>query len=60
GVALNYAIGPRRSGDVIAIYANNDRAQKVLGWQAKYSLEDIMSTAWKWEQELKAGQTVFN
>ncbi len=39
---------------------NNDRAQKVLGWQAKYSLEDIMSTAWKWEQELKAGNTVFN
>lgn len=60
GTALNYEIGPRRAGDVIAIYANNDSAQQVLGWKTKYNLEDIMATAWKWEQELKAGQTVFN
>ncbi|MBM3159405.1 MAG: UDP-glucose 4-epimerase GalE [Bacteroidota bacterium] len=60
GQALNYEIGPRRSGDVIAIYANKDKAQEVLGWETKFKLEDIMATAWKWEQELKAGKTVFN
>jgi UDP-glucose 4-epimerase len=60
GTAFNYEIGPRRAGDVIAIYANKDRAQQVLGWETKYNLEQIMATAWKWEQELKAGQTVFN
>ncbi|MBM3414477.1 MAG: UDP-glucose 4-epimerase GalE [Bacteroidetes bacterium] len=60
GIALNYKIGPRRSGDVIAIFANKDKAQQVLGWKTKYQLVDIMATAWKWEQELKAGQTVFN
>jgi UDP-glucose 4-epimerase len=60
GTTLNYEIGPRRPGDVIAIYANKDSAQQVLGWETKYNLEDIMATAWKWEQELKAGQTVFN
>jgi len=32
----------------------------VLGWETKFKLEDIMATAWKWEQELKAGKTVFN
>lgn len=32
GVKLNYEIGPRRSGDVVAIYANNDKAKKLLGW----------------------------
>jgi UDP-glucose 4-epimerase len=60
GISLNYEIGPRRSGDVIAIYANKNRAQEVLGWETNYTLEDIMATAWKWEQELKSGNTVFN
>lgn len=53
GLSLNYIIGPRRPGDVIAIYANNDHARKTLGWTLKYSLEDMLSTAWKWEQKVK-------
>lgn len=53
GVKLNYSIGPRRSGDVIAIYANNDKAKNVLGWNPKYNLNDMMDTAWKWELRLK-------
>lgn len=59
GVELNYEVGPRRPGDIIAIYANNDLAKKVLGWQPKYSLDDMMSTAWKWEQRLKADNKIF-
>lgn len=59
GVKLNYEIGPRRQGDVIAIYANNDLAKEVLGWNPQYSLEDMMSTAWKWEQRLNADEKVF-
>jgi len=59
GVKLNYEVGPRRAGDIIAIYANNDLAKKVLGWQPKYSLDDMMSTAWKWEQRLKADDKIF-
>ena len=31
GIKLNYEIGPRRTGDVIAIYANNDLAKTKLG-----------------------------
>lgn len=53
GVKLNYEIGPRRAGDVIAIYANNDYAVKNLGWDIKYGLDDMMSTAWQWEKKLK-------
>lgn len=52
-VKLNYKIGPRRSGDVVAIYANNDKAKTELGWVPKFGLEDMMSTAWKWELKLK-------
>ena len=58
-VKLNYTIGPRRPGDVISIYASNDLARNALGWELKYSLDDMVATAWKWEQRLKADETVF-
>jgi len=56
GVKLNYEIGPRRQGDVIAIYANNDHAVKSLGWEIRYGLDDMMRTAWEWEQKLAKEQ----
>ena len=59
-VKLNYTIGPRRSGDVISIYASNDLARNALGWEPKYSLDDMVATAWKWEQRLKADEKVFS
>jgi UDP-glucose 4-epimerase len=59
GVKLNYEIGPRRPGDVVAVYANNDLAKMQLGWDPIYSLEDMMDSAWKWELKLKADETVF-
>lgn len=60
GVTLNYEIGPRRSGDVIAIYANNDKAKNLLGWNPKYNLPEMMTTAWKWELKLQADEKIFN
>lgn len=59
GSKLKYEIGPRRAGDVVEVYANNDLAIQSLGWQPAFSLDDIMATAWKWEQRLKADETVF-
>ena len=41
-VKLNYTIGPRRPGDVISIYASNDLARNALGWELKYSLDDMV------------------
>jgi|LauGreDrversion4_2_1035121.scaffolds.fasta_scaffold30671_4 UDP-glucose 4-epimerase len=52
GVQLNYELGPRRTGDIVAIYANNDKAVHQLGWNCKYGLEEMMLTAWQWEQSL--------
>lgn len=60
GEKLNYIIGPRRAGDVIAIYANNEYARNTLGWEIKYGLDEMMSTAWKWEQKLKADERFYN
>ena len=50
GQKLNYEMGDRREGDVIAIYADYSKAKNNLGWTPKYGIEDIMDTAWKWEQ----------
>jgi len=60
GVKLNYQMGPRRSGDVVAIYANNDKAKNLLGWNPKCSLEEMMASAWKWELKLNADEKIFN
>jgi len=59
GEKLNYVVGTRRAGDVVAIYANNDYARKQLNWETQYSLEDMLSTAWKWEQRLKVDEKFF-
>lgn len=50
GLKVPYKIGPRRDGDVVAIYANYSKAARLLGWQPKYNINDIMTSAWKWEQ----------
>jgi UDP-glucose 4-epimerase len=52
GQKLHYTIGPKRDGDIEAIYADNSKAKSLLQWHCKYNLEDIMQTAWNWEQKL--------
>lgn len=59
GVKLNYELGPRRAGDVVAIYANNNKAKSLLGWQPVYTLSEMMDTAWKWELKLKEEESIF-
>jgi UDP-glucose 4-epimerase len=51
-----YLIGPRRAGDVVAIYANYERAARLLGWQPRYNINDIMATAWTWELNRRKAQ----
>lgn len=53
GQKLNYAIGPRRVGDVPAIYADATKAAEVLGFKTETSLSDALASAWKWQQTLK-------
>ncbi len=52
GQKLNYAIGPRRPGDVPAIYADATKAETVLGFKTTTSLFDSLASAWKWQQTL--------
>ena len=57
---LDWIAGPRRPGDVMAIYANNEKAQSKLGWSARYNIQDIMATAWNWECRYRNGETVLS
>ena len=52
GQKLNYKLGERRAGDVISIYANNNKAVSKLNWQIKRDLDAMMQTAWVWENKL--------
>ncbi|MFN8250640.1 MAG: UDP-glucose 4-epimerase GalE [Ferruginibacter sp.] len=60
GVKLNYNLGPRRPGDVIAIYANNNKAKTLLGWNPQYGINEMMHTAWQWELKLKNDTTLLS
>ncbi|NOT38835.1 MAG: UDP-glucose 4-epimerase GalE [Saprospiraceae bacterium] len=50
GIKLPYNIGPRREGDLAAMYADSTKVKTVLGWEPKYSISDIMRDAWEWEK----------
>lgn len=49
---LNYQIADRRAGDVVAVYADNTKAQTLLGWKIQYNITQMMQTAWDWELKL--------
>lgn len=47
---LNYEIGARRAGDVVAIYADPNHSMKKLQWKPQRGIEVIMKSAWDWEK----------
>jgi len=53
GKSLNYKIVGRREGDIEQIWANPERANKILGWKAETNIEDTMASAWKWQLRLR-------
>ena len=53
GKKLAYTFGPKREGDVVAAYADTTKANAVLGWKTKRSLDEAVSSAWKWEQKIR-------
>ena len=52
GEKLNYTIGPRRPGDIEQIWGEVNKAEQILGWKAELGLEEMMRSAWAWEQYL--------
>jgi UDP-glucose 4-epimerase len=52
-VKVPHKIVGRREGDIEKVWANPERANKVLGWTAKETLEDTLKSAWKWQEKLR-------
>ena len=49
GRDLPYKIEPRRAGDVDANYADCSKAKREMGWEAKYTIEDMCRDGWNWQ-----------
>lgn len=49
---VNYELVDRRPGDIEKIYADTTYANEELGWSAKLGIDEMMRTAWQWQQNL--------
>ena len=47
GIQLPYVIGPRRDGDLPAFWADATKAKELLGWEAKYGVEEMCKSSWE-------------
>lgn len=54
GVKVPYRIGPRRDGDLPEVWADSKRAKELLGWTAKYTIEDMCRSSWNFVQKVAA------
>lgn len=53
GVKVPHKIVGRREGDIEKVWANPEKANKVLGWKAVETLEDTLRSAWNWQVKLR-------
>lgn len=49
GHKLAYSIQPRRAGDIATCYADASKAKRDLGWEAKFGIDDMCASLWKWQ-----------
>ena len=54
GVRVPYQIVGRREGDIEQVWAKPDKANTVLGWSADTPIEEVLLSAWKWEQKIRS------
>jgi UDP-glucose 4-epimerase len=52
GVRVNYEFAPRRRGDIEKIWGSSAKAEELLNWKARRSLDEMTETAWKWQLAL--------
>ncbi len=56
GTKVQWEKAPRRPGDVVAAYADTQRAAQVLGWKAERTLDQSMADAWRWQLSLRTAE----
>ena len=51
GKSIPFEIVPRRSGDIASCYSSPSLAKKLLDWEAKFTLHDMVASSWKWQSK---------
>jgi UDP-glucose 4-epimerase len=57
GQTIPYEIVSRRAGDLAEFYACPKKAKELLGWQTYLTLDDMVSSSWKWQSQNPNGYT---
>ncbi len=55
GEKIPFVEKERRAGDPPVLYASSEKIKKELGWQPRYELKDMISSAWDWHKKNKKG-----
>ena len=55
GREIPYKMADRRPGDIAACYANPEKAEKELGWKAKYGIDEMCEDSWRWQSQNPTG-----
>ena len=55
GRDLPYKICPRRAGDVAAVYGDASKAERMMGWKAKFTIKDMCRDSWRWQSNTPDG-----
>ena len=55
GITIPYSIKPRRAGDIASCYSNPAKAEKELGWKARYGIEEMVRDSWNWQRQNPEG-----
>jgi UDP-glucose 4-epimerase len=53
GVKLPWSFAPRREGDIEKVWGDVSKANKVLGWKAETPTEEVLASAWRWQEKLR-------
>ncbi len=51
GIKIPFDIADRRTGDVVEAWADPDFAKKLLKWEAKHELKEMLADAWNWQKK---------
>lgn len=55
GHKIAYSVKPRRAGDIAACYADASKAKRELGWEAKFGIDEMCASLWKWQTQNPKG-----
>ena len=55
GKAVPYKITERRPGDLGMVYASPEKSANVLGWKAKFGLDEMCRDTWNWQSKNPMG-----